>query len=199
MKHFLSKRALSVAFAAMVVLAVAGVASASVPSGDGSIHACVARNGAVRIIDPEPAARPPQDTPRPGRPAGCGKNESPLRWNQQGPPAAPSAVVSGVCSNQVPKTIGANARFAVTCTHQVPFSPRAVVVTPAFSDAYAEATYVLRPGVDYSYQLDLDSGSDSEFVIIVQMLRAVVAPFPTPDVDYHGLLFSYLGNGVGQA
>ncbi|HKT00472.1 MAG TPA: hypothetical protein VJT31_13140, partial [Rugosimonospora sp.] len=112
------------------------------------------------------------------------------------PAPAPSPVRAGYCVDNVPKTVHAGSVFAITCTYAEPIVARAVVLTPGYSDSYAAPTYVLQPAVDYTYQLDLDSGTNHDFVVLVRILRDIVAPFPTPDVDYYGLLFSYLATGA---
>ena len=70
--------------AAVVVLTVLGafaaVASAVIPTADGTIHACYQlENGQLRVVDADVPCRP---------------SESPLSWAQQGRPGAPGA--SGV-------------------------------------------------------------------------------------------------------
>ncbi len=59
-----------VAFAALLI-AVGGVARATIPSADGTIAACYDASGAARVIDDA-------DT--------CGPGETKLRWNQAGVP-----------------------------------------------------------------------------------------------------------------
>jgi hypothetical protein len=96
----------------------------------------------------------------------------------------------------VPKTVDAGDTLTATCRYSQPLIVQSVVVTPAFSDSFAEPTYVLRPAVDFSYQLDLDSGSSGDFVVIIRILREIAPPFPTPDVDHYAVLFSYLATGL---
>jgi hypothetical protein len=183
MKNHVSRRALGAVLVGVAVLAVAGVASAAVPSADGTISACVGRKGAVRIIDAEAGQA-------------CARTEQALTWNQQAPAPAPApAIRSGLCRYNVPKTVQAGDNLAVSCPYAEPFAARTVTASPAFSDSFAEATYVLRLGVDYTYQIDLDSGSNDEFVVIVRILRDIVPPFPTPDIDYHSLLLTYITTG----
>jgi hypothetical protein len=56
-----------------LVLGLTSVAVASIPDSNGVIHACRdTRNGALRAIDTEAGQQ-------------CGKNETPLTWNQTGP------------------------------------------------------------------------------------------------------------------
>jgi hypothetical protein len=55
------------------VLAVVGIAYATIPGSDGTISVCYrSHGGALRVIDADAGAT-------------CAKNEQPLRWNQQGP------------------------------------------------------------------------------------------------------------------
>jgi len=101
----------------------------------------------------------------------------------------------GICVHDVLKTVRAGDTLTATCRYAEPMQGRSVVVTPAFSDAFAEPTYVLQPAVDFTYQLDLDSGSSDDFVVILRILRDIAPPFPTPDVDHYAVLFSYLATG----
>jgi hypothetical protein len=58
------------------VIAVAGVAYAAVPGGDGTIHACYDTvSGQLRIFDPETNS-----------PKACGAKEQEVAWNQDGQP-----------------------------------------------------------------------------------------------------------------
>jgi hypothetical protein len=182
MKQPLSRRALGLVLVGVSVLAVAGVASAAVPSADATITACVGRKGAIRIVDVEAGQA-------------CTDKENPLAWNQQGPATA-AAIRSGLCRYNVPKTVRAGDNLAVSCRYAEPFVARTVTASPAFSDSFAEPTYVLQLGVDFTYQIDLDSGTNDEFVVIVRVLRDIVPPFPTPDIDYHSLLLTYIATGV---
>jgi hypothetical protein len=62
--------AFAVAIAAVIV-AVGGVAFATIPDSNGTIHACYQKNsGSLRVVES----------------GGCRPNETPLNWNQQGPP-----------------------------------------------------------------------------------------------------------------
>ncbi|MEA2381100.1 MAG: type secretion system secreted protein Hcp [Solirubrobacteraceae bacterium] len=72
------KRVLKIAVPTIVALgAGAAVGVAAIPSANGTIHACVVTaSGAVRIIDAEGGATCTAGT------------ETPLVWNQQGPPGA---------------------------------------------------------------------------------------------------------------
>jgi hypothetical protein len=68
-----------VAATVAALLVLSGVALASIPSSDGTIYACVAKDGGLRLIDAEAGQS-------------CDKNkETLLKWNQQGPqgPAGP--------------------------------------------------------------------------------------------------------------
>jgi Phage Tail Collar Domain len=51
-----------------LVIAVGGVASATIPGTNGTIHACHAANGALRVIDPSAGGK-------------CQPAEVPLQWN----------------------------------------------------------------------------------------------------------------------
>jgi hypothetical protein len=60
--------------ATLLILAAAGTAYATIPDGDGTIHACYADNGgALRVLDPSTGAT-------------CAKREHALSWNEQGQP-----------------------------------------------------------------------------------------------------------------
>jgi hypothetical protein len=60
------------AFIAMLGITFGGVAVASIPDGNGVVHACYHNsNGSVRIIDSTSAS--------------CGNNESAISWSQVGP------------------------------------------------------------------------------------------------------------------
>jgi hypothetical protein len=182
MEARVSRRVVGVVLVGLFVLTVAGVASAAVPSSDGTISACVGRKGAIRVIDAEAGQA-------------CARTERPLDWNQQAPAAPAAAIRSGLCRHDVPKTVRAGDNLAVSCPYAEPFAARTVTASPAFSDSFAEPTYVLQLGVDYTYQIDLDSGSNDEFVVIVRILRDILPPFPTPDIDYHSLLLNYIAVG----
>jgi hypothetical protein len=106
-----------------------------------------------------------------------------------------SVLRAGICVDDVPKTVRAGDTLIATCRFAQPLIVQSVVVTPAFSDAFAEPTYVLKPAVDFTYQLDLDSGSSDDFLVILRILRDIAPPFPTPDVDHHAVLFTYLATG----
>ena len=60
-----------VILAALVLLTSAGVAVAAIPAQDGAISACYDSKGNLRVIDAGQS---------------CAKSETPLTWNQQGPP-----------------------------------------------------------------------------------------------------------------
>lgn len=70
----LIRRSRLAATAAVVLALLVGAAAfAAIPAGGGVIHACLARNGTVRVIDIDAGAA-------------CSRNEAPLDWNVQGPP-----------------------------------------------------------------------------------------------------------------
>ena len=72
------KPALAVAAAAFTLVAVSGIAGASVPGPDGVISACyLTRTGTVRIIDAATQS--------------CKPSETAIDWNQAGTPGAPGA------------------------------------------------------------------------------------------------------------
>jgi hypothetical protein len=75
--------ALIVAILALIA-ALGGVAIASIPSADGTIHGCYNGQGALRVIDAEGGAT-------------CAPGETALNWNQTGPPgpAGPSQAFEG--------------------------------------------------------------------------------------------------------
>lgn len=59
---------------AVALTLLAGAAAfAAIPSSDRVIHACVARNGTLHVIDTDLGGA-------------CSRNEAPLDWNVQGPP-----------------------------------------------------------------------------------------------------------------
>jgi hypothetical protein len=61
----------------IIVVAAAGVAYAAIPSSTGVISGCYSnRTGALRVIDAEAGMT-------------CTSRETPISWNQQGPPAQP--------------------------------------------------------------------------------------------------------------
>jgi Collagen triple helix repeat (20 copies) len=86
------KRALSIALPALAALALAGgVAYATIPDGQGVIHACYDKqSGQVRIFDPAG-----------GMIKGCGKTEAETSWSQTGPPGATGS--AGPQGQQGPK------------------------------------------------------------------------------------------------
>jgi hypothetical protein len=66
------------AAAALLVLA-GGAAYATIPAANGVIHGCYSNgNGGLRVIDADAGQT-------------CGRHESPLTWNQAGPPGAMGA------------------------------------------------------------------------------------------------------------
>ena len=66
--------AMAVALAALVV-ALGGVAFATIPDSSGTFHGCVANgNGNLRVVEGA---------------ADCGRNERAISWNQQGPAGPP--------------------------------------------------------------------------------------------------------------
>ena len=70
MHHLRSHRptpALVISIVALVI-AVGGVASATIPGANGEIHACTNAEGVVRVIDPTAGGK-------------CHPGETPLRWN----------------------------------------------------------------------------------------------------------------------
>lgn len=60
-----------VILAALLLVAGTGVAVAAIPGAGGAIHACYDSKGNLRVIDAGQS---------------CSKHETPLSWNQQGPP-----------------------------------------------------------------------------------------------------------------
>jgi hypothetical protein len=94
------KRVLVVAVA--ILLVTAGVAYASVPSADGTIHACYNNsNGSLRIIDAEAGAN-------------CSGGETALNWEQ----SAPTVVLEQqrVETETATETIDAGASLLLTVT-----------------------------------------------------------------------------------
>src|SRR5690242_1169427 len=82
-RHRRPSAALIVAILALIT-ALGGVAVASIPSGDGTIHGCYNGQGALRVIDADGGAT-------------CAPGETALNWNQTGPPgpAGPSQAFEG--------------------------------------------------------------------------------------------------------
>jgi hypothetical protein len=82
-RHRRPSAALIVAMLALVV-ALGGVAIASIPSSDGTIHGCYNGQGQLRVIDTESGAS-------------CVPGETALNWNQTGPagPPGPSQAFEG--------------------------------------------------------------------------------------------------------
>jgi len=58
---------------AALVVALGGVAFATIPDSSGTIHSCYNPAGNLRVVESA---------------NGCRNNETPLAWNQQGPPGA---------------------------------------------------------------------------------------------------------------
>ena len=88
-----------VLLAGLAVLAVA-VAGAAIPDSSGVIHGCFGKGGVLRVIDPTADS--------------CGKQQTPLDWNVQGPAGAQGPV--GPAGPQGPKGDPgppATSRFAV--------------------------------------------------------------------------------------
>ncbi|AGL15731.1 hypothetical protein [Actinoplanes sp. N902-109] len=166
--HTLSYRTAGIALAGLIVLAIGASASASVPSADGRIQSCVGPGGSVRIIDADAGAK-------------CKKAEKRLAWNQRGPagPAGNSgAVQSGLCQHPVTGQLHAGMTLVMKCPHAAP-ELRNVALTPTYADGFADDTYVLRPIVDYAWRFDIESGTDAEFWVIIDILREV----PSPDLN----------------
>jgi hypothetical protein len=178
-------RAVVLALAGVIVLTAGAAASASVPFGEGRIQACIAPGGSIRIIDADAGDK-------------CTRTEKRVAWNQRGPagpvgptgPVGPSGsagptgpagstggstLMSGFCHQYVTEPLTAGSTLVLKCGHASP-ELRRVVLTPAYTDSYAEATYVLQPVTDYSWSVDLDSGNDSEFWVIIRVLREVPHP-----------------------
>lgn len=186
MKIFRSSRTLGIILSAATLLAVGSMTSAAATSDNGRINSCVAKDGSLRVTDTSK----------------CRTNEKPLAWNEKGPagpkgatgpggpPGPPAATIAGTCTFYVPKTVHAGDRMSIPCRHEQPFQPRAVVLTPAYSDSSADSLYILEAGLDYSYYVDWESGDANEFVVLIHILRDVVPPFQTFS-DNYGLLFNY--------
>src|SRR5688500_13102019 len=78
MWRWMKNGGLAAAGLAVVVLAVGGLASATVPDRNGVIHACYDKqSGQTRIVDTES-----------GLPKSCGSKEMAISWNQTGPQGA---------------------------------------------------------------------------------------------------------------
>lgn len=73
-------RRLFVPVLALIVVGAAGVAFATIPGFDGTIHGCYKKNGDLRVIDPE-APKKDQNA--------CKNDETPLDWSRQGQPGQP--------------------------------------------------------------------------------------------------------------
>jgi hypothetical protein len=57
-----------------IVIGLGGVAFATIPDSSGTIHGCYNQSGNLRVVESA---------------NDCRKNETPLAWNQQGPPGPP--------------------------------------------------------------------------------------------------------------
>jgi type VI secretion system secreted protein Hcp len=73
----LGKGSIAIVAGAAVVLAVAGVAAATIPSADNVIHGCYSGSGALRVIDTSTTQ--------------CSNKETAISWNQKGDPGEPGA------------------------------------------------------------------------------------------------------------
>jgi len=100
MRDPVSRRArVSVLVVVAVMLAAGGMAYASIPGPDGVIHGCYNTNkGDLRVLDPSSSKKDLSS---------CGKDETPLDWNQTGPagakgPTGPSDGWDGQASGTVP-------------------------------------------------------------------------------------------------
>jgi hypothetical protein len=72
----MSVRPSTIVLAAFVALAVAGIATATIPDGNGVIHACYAKKGgSLRVVDT-------------GGGGTCTSKEADLAWGEQGPQGA---------------------------------------------------------------------------------------------------------------
>jgi hypothetical protein len=94
---------------ALAAMAVASIAWATIPGGDGVIQGCYSnRNGALRVIDADAGAT-------------CGKTETAIEWSQQGPPGLPG--------EQGPQGVPgiAEIRTVISPTVEVPAGGRAGV------------------------------------------------------------------------
>lgn len=204
-----SRRAATIALATVILIGVGGVASASIPSADGRIQACIGKNGATRIIDTDAGAR-------------CTSAEKRLAWSAKGPagprgatgptgaegpagppgpagepgPAAGREIITGRCLHWIPKTAKAGDRITLNCKHEAIFSWGSVMLTPGDAEAAeAHAQYTLRLGWDYSYAILWETDDPHTLVIRVHILRNIVPPSPTPDADGYSLVFTYLARG----
>ena len=74
MKSWAKSHTRLVILAVLVLLTSAGVAVAAIPAQNGTISGCYDSKGNLRVIDTGQS---------------CAKNETPLAWNQQGPPGTP--------------------------------------------------------------------------------------------------------------
>jgi hypothetical protein len=95
--------ALMVSVAALVV-ALGGVAYAAIPDSSGVIHGCYLNKiGVLRVIDSEAGQK-------------CSSFETPLNWNQTGPPgpAGANGATNVVVRASVPITLSANTASDVT-------------------------------------------------------------------------------------
>jgi hypothetical protein len=111
MRRFPPSPAIAVAVVA-VVIALGGVAWASIPDGNGVIHGCYnTLHGALRLVD----------TAKKGQ--GCNKNETAISWSQTGPqgpqgPAGPAQAADGLVNpDGTFQILAEDAGVQVTVTH----------------------------------------------------------------------------------
>jgi hypothetical protein len=69
--HRWHRRLVAAVSGAAALLVCGGVALATIPGSDGTIHSCYAKDGSLRVIDAPSAS--------------CKPTETPLTWNQTGP------------------------------------------------------------------------------------------------------------------
>ncbi len=98
-KAWVPSRSMVVSLAALVV-ALGGVAVAAIPGPDGVIHACVAKDDLVKqlgaALAPVTQAVSPKGALRVvDSGESCGPGETPLNFNQTGPPGPPAAAETG--------------------------------------------------------------------------------------------------------
>ena len=87
---------------ALTALAVAlgGVAYATIPASNGTIHGCFKKNGNLRVVDSA---------------ADCRNDENALAWNQQGPPGQPGGLATAFAEE--------NSEVSIGCGPSVPDQP----------------------------------------------------------------------------
>jgi hypothetical protein len=146
--------------AGAAIAMTAAVGYAAIPDASGMIHACYAnRDGTVRIIDA------PSQT--------CGRNQTPLSWNQAGPagPEGSSPVVGFCRDGLAPPWNATYAPTACSVTFTLAEDATVLVDFGAFLNSPDGFGYV-------APQIDADPASDGESAAIHMGDAAVAGMVP---------------------